>query len=115
MDWDTWSKLYKRLLSAYNKTANGEQASAYFEALGTFSSSLVEQAVSMTIAEHKTWPSVAELCERARGIIKSTPYAPSGCDVCHGNLWVDTDNQTHFNIEYRDYVRRCPQCYRSAA
>lgn len=113
MDWDTWQKLYRRLCVTYGRSVNGEQAAVYFEALSAFSASVVEAAIAKVATDHKTWPSVAELCERARSIIASTPYQRRACDLCHGDGFIEAPDQEHFQRTYTNYVTRCPQCYPS--
>lgn len=131
MERDAWVKEYKRLLTAYNKASNSEQAGVYFEALGAYPGFVVADAVTSAIRESKTWPSAADLVERSRLAMRERG-APAGiCDVCHGDLFTvhrcagvsAPDAQTKPAPVSRhefcgrdwvhadhDYARRCYQC-----
>ena len=86
MERDVWMREYRRLLTAYGKSANAEQASVYFSALGSYPASAVEHAVSGAIKESRGWPSAADLAERARGVLATQgARALATCDVCHND------------------------------
>jgi hypothetical protein len=109
MTYDEWTPRYRRLVKTYGKTENGEQCSAYFEALAQFSEGVIEQAIAKHTAEDKYWPAAADLRTRCLGILAGAVYTPPACPQCHGNKFIEAPDQTHFNRSYA-YVRRCPTC-----
>lgn len=85
MDRETWAREYRRLLTAYNRTSNAEQIGVYYAALSGTPTVCVVEAVTSAIRESKTWPTVADLVERAR-LARPDHTAPASiCTVCHGN------------------------------
>jgi len=112
VDWSTWQRLYKRLCATYGKAVNGEQCAAYYESLSDVSEALLEQAIARANAEQKSFPRIADLVERCQQIRAARPYAPSECDRCHGDGWIDVDDQQPYDVPVRyPYVARCPQCH----
>lgn len=84
MERDAWGREYRRLLTAYGKTTNAEQASVYFSALHSYPSAAVTAAVDAAVKDSRTWPSAADLADRARQWLASHQAPASMCDVCHG-------------------------------
>jgi hypothetical protein len=87
VDRDVWAKEYRRLLTAYGKSTNAEQAAAYYSALQSYPGMVVEAAVTSAIREAKTWPSAADLVERARLDLRTRQAPASICDVCRGERY----------------------------
>lgn len=131
MDKGTWTSEYKRLLTAYNRQPNAEQAGVYFAALAGYPSAFIKAAVDAAIRESKTWPSVADLAERARNVRAGANVPRGHCDVCHDEGWTihpcagvsaetptaqprPVDRQawcgrTYVHVDH-GYARRCYQC-----
>lgn len=87
-----WTPLYSRLCAALGRKETPAQLRAYFDALGSFSTGVVTEAVK--IACSRTWPpthphagDVAEICH---GIRRSHTVPASTCDVCHGDKFTIT-------------------------
>lgn len=110
MTYAAWTALYKRLCALYGKTPNGTQGAAYYEAVSQFPETVMEQAITAVSREHKTWPSVAVLCEAARGILRGLTLPASACQTCHGDMWVEGPPRHEFGRVYETVVR-CPECW----
>ena len=65
---DQWASQYRRLLTAFNKNPNAEQAGLYFGALEDLPSLRVEQAVDSLIRTAGHWPTVAAIRETAHEV-----------------------------------------------
>lgn len=78
MERDTWAREYKRLLTAYGKPSNAEQARIYFDALAGYDGEAVVKAVSVAITHCKFFPAVADLVARcgAAGADEMDPLYP---------------------------------------
>lgn len=110
MTYEEWTPRYRRLVKTYGKVESGEQCAAYFEALQSFTEGVIEHAIAAVIAEEKYWPAVAEIRTRAQGYLAGHVYQPPTCAACHGDGWVEAEDQTHFQRRYTGYVRRCRAC-----
>ena len=135
MEKEAWAREYKKLITAYNKTSNSEQARVYFEALSSFPAPCVADAVTSAIRESKHWPSAADLAERAR-LARPAHLAPaSASGMSGGSTWVTrvcsperpcgADHPKTTRVAVRegealrftdgpfvhDYSDRCPQCW----
>lgn len=64
MDRDIWAREYKRLLTAYGKPSNAEQAKVYFDALADHDGEAVGKAVSAALVQCSFFPTVADLVAR---------------------------------------------------
>lgn len=84
MDREIWAHEYSRLVTAYNRARNAEQASIYFAALQHYPQTAVHAAVEAAIRESKHWPTAAELTERANSYLAGHQAPASLCHVCHG-------------------------------
>lgn len=125
MDRDAWQREYGRLCTAYGKSPNPETARVYFSALSTFPSVCVVDAVTEAIRESRSWPSAADLSERAR-LARPKHLTPAAvCDVCHGDGWTieELPEQPYHRLPGRrgdpvpppvmwtpQQARRCWQC-----
>jgi hypothetical protein len=116
MERQFWAVQYKKLLTAYNKTMNAEQLAVFYDGLESLPGPIVAEAVDALIRERSQWPRVSDIRDKVTSLVAGRTYAPSKCDVCHGDGWITAPSQYHFDqpVAYQ-YVRRCPQCYPSAS
>ena len=111
MDRETWNGHYKRLLKAYNKPYDGEQAGIYFDALESLPGGMVGLAADELIKVQRFWPHVSDIREKASSLLASaTTYEAPECPRCGGNTWVDAAPRVKWDREYTT-VDRCPHCW----
>ena len=132
MDKPTWQAEYKRLLTAYGKTVNQEQMALYYDVLQSYPGPVVTAAVSAAIRDGRSWPSAADLADRARQSRMSHPVPVGTCDVCHNETWIilpcagvaasgptepplPVNRREYCGRSYvhadHDYAVRCTQCW----
>lgn len=110
MSRDEWAGHYRRLLTAYGKGPNAEQAGIYFDALQSLPNGIVEQAVTEIIRARGSWPHVSDIRERSSSLLASKTYEPPVCLRCGGNLWIPSEPR-QFDGRTYETVRRCPDCW----
>ena len=107
---EEWASHYRRLLTAYNKTPNAEQASLYFDALCALPAAIVGEAINDLIRARGSWPHVSDIRERANALLASKTYEAPTCLRCGGNTWVKAEPRQTYGSTYQT-VKRCPDCW----
>lgn len=132
MDRITWQHEYKRLLTAYGKKAQADQAAEFFAAVQSSTSAAVHDGVSAVIREGKYFPTVADLVAAVRNAGHKHAAPKATCDICANSTWeqfhcagvtatgpetkpLPVDRANYCGRDWvhadHDYARRCRQCW----
>lgn len=109
MDKDTWNGHYKRLLKAYNKPYDAEQAGIYFTALESLPGGIVGLAADELIKSQRFWPHASDIRDEASSILAGKTYVAPECARCGGNGWIEAEPRENYGLTYAT-VDRCPLC-----
>jgi len=134
MDREFWAREYGRLITAYNRTRHAEQASVYYAALQHCPQTAVTAAIDAAIRESRSWPTAAELVDRAYNYLAGHQAPASVCDRCRGVRFLisecagwrtgpgkpePVDRQQLCGREYphapHKQAQPCPQCHPAAS
>lgn len=108
MEREAWVREYGRLVTAYNKTRNAEQLAVYYAALAHYPNTAVAEAVTVAIRESRSWPSAAELAERASNYLAGHQLPTVLCPVCRGERF--TRHVCERGMVEGQYGKPCPDC-----